>query len=125
MHSLAVLLDHQVIFSMLNDDDDDVHWLISNWVLRLMMMSVVLYLPVMIKAMMVHLSMNLNWVHSYHWNIVIVELVDDVASLNVFVNDVDSSSNWQMMVVVELVWRDHKHFHDDDKVHDDVDNEMY
>jgi hypothetical protein len=53
-----------------------------------------------------------------------------VASLNVYVNDVDSSSNWLMMVVVvvllmELVWNDHKHFHDDDKVHDDVDNEMY
>jgi hypothetical protein len=54
-----------------------------------------------------------------------VEFVDDVASLNVFVNDVDSSSNWLMMVVVELVRRDHKHFHDDDKVYDDVDNEMY
>jgi hypothetical protein len=56
-----------------------------------------------------------------------VELVNDVASLNAYVNDVDSSSNWLMMVVllVELVLKDHKHFHDDDKVHDDVDNEMY
>jgi hypothetical protein len=95
-------------------------------------MLVVLYLQVMmIKEMMVHLLMNLNVDHSYHLNIVIVEVVNDVASLNVDVNDVDSSSNCLMTVVVvvaslmKLVLKDHKHFHDDDQVHDDVDNEMY
>ena len=29
------------------------------------------------------------------------------------------------MAVVELVWKDRTHLHVGDKVHDDVDNEMY
>ncbi len=54
-------------------------------------------------------------------------VVNDVASLNVYVNGEDSSSNWLMMVVLleGFVWKDHRYFHDDGRVHDDVDNEMY
>jgi hypothetical protein len=93
MHSLVVSPDHPEFFLMPNDDDD-VDLSISNWVLRLKMMSVVLFHPgMMIKVMMDHLSRNWNWVHSSHLNIVPVELVNDVASLNAHVNDVDSSSN--------------------------------
>ena len=61
-----------------------------------------LYLQVMRKVVrMVLLLKNSNSIHRFHWNIVLVELEDDVASLNVHANDVDSSSNWLMMVAVE------------------------
>ena len=76
---------------------------------------------------MVRLSKNSNVVHECHSSIVKVVLVNDVASLDVNLNGVDSSSNWSMVVMVVLMsyaLMDHKRFHDG-KVHDDVDNEMY
>ena len=52
-----------------------------------------------------------------------VEVVNDVTSLNVHENDVDASSNWVVVPLRELELVNHKYFHDD-RIYD-VDNEMY
>lgn len=90
----------------------------------------VLYRPVRRRVEMAdHLSRNWNAGRSFHWCIVMMELASEVASLDGHANDVDSSSNWLMMVVVrilvvEFVRMDHRDYHDG-TVHDDVDSEMY
>ena len=64
-----------------DDEDDDEDLSNENWALSRMMMLAVLYHQVMmIEEMMDHLSMNSNEVHSCHSNIVMVELVNEVAS---------------------------------------------
>ncbi len=77
----------------------------------------------MIMVMLVHLLKNLNVDHSYHWNIGMEELVNDVTSLNVLENDEDSSSNWMVGQMTELAWENHMHFRDDRR--HDGDTEMY
>jgi hypothetical protein len=50
-------------------------------------------------------------------------LVNDVASLNVYEIDEDSSSNW-VVVLLKVVERMYHRYSHDDRKHD-VDNEMY
>ncbi len=124
------MTNYDVVVVVVDDDDDLMNsydsfvMMEENSVSMLLMMLLVLRPVMMIVVMLVRLLKNSNVDHSYHWNIVMEEVVNDVTSLNVLENDADdSSSNSLVDLLKELELVNHKYYHDDRTY--DVDTEMY